>query len=378
MRKLETIACWGLLILATLMGVTSCATNQRIARSTGPDDFDQSKLDELLGQLVIEKTNLHSLLVERKGRLEVELYQNGWNTSMSDGGGVFSFWSEMGPDTIHDVRSTTKSVVALLAGTVLARHPEYSVHSKIRDFPELAQRTPEWGQRLELGHFLRMSSGLSWKEWGQSFLTSDETALGWVADPLKYALDRPLVSEPGTEFNYSGGSTFIAARMVELMEGRSIEEIARTDLFIPLGITEWRWGKGTNGSDLPHAGLGLRSRDMLKLGKLMLDKGRWKGQQVIPEAWVEEVTAPRHRVGTKMFDLDENGTNYGYFWWNGTIAWLGADVTWYSTVGNGGQKIFVVPQRSLVVVMTAGDYGSPDIQVWETNFLKRLLKTLRN
>jgi CubicO group peptidase (beta-lactamase class C family) len=218
-----------------------------------------------------------------------------------------------------------------------------------------------------------MSSGLAWKEWGRSMFTSDESRLVWKRDPVGFSLNRPLQSPSGTVFNYSGGSTFIVSRMLELIDGRSIAEIARMDLFDPLGITDWKWGKGWNGYYLPYAGIGLRSQDMLKIGELMLSRGYWQGRQIVPAPWVDEVTATLLKVQTNYFDIDDQGTMYGYFWWNGTVDWLGPHVRWYSTVGNGGQKIFVVPSLKLIVVMTAGEYGTPEIQTWQTGLLKKII-----
>jgi CubicO group peptidase (beta-lactamase class C family) len=364
------------IIVLLIVGISTLSTSPRLAVDSQPTGFQKDKLIAVANEATTTEKNLHSLIIERHGKIALELYRNGWNTSLSDGGGIFNLWSTIEPETIHDVRSTTKSIVALLAGIVLERHSEYSIHSQISDFPELAAKAPEWAQNLELWQFLSMSSGLSWKEWGYGMFASDETPLTWESDPLKYSLDRPLVTKPGTVFNYSGGSTFIASRMIELIDGRPIEEITQTDLFEPLGITNWKWGKGWNGYYLPNSGIGLRSQDMLKIGELMLAHGNWRGQQIVPANWVDEVTSPILKVQTNYFDLDDQGTAYGYFWWNGTISWLGEDIHWFSTVGNGGQKIFVAPKLELIVVMTAGDYGNPDIQIWETELLKKILASI--
>lgn len=164
--------------------------------------------------------------------------------------------------------------------------------------------------------------------------------------------------------------------MLELIDGRDIATIADRDLFTPLGITRWSWGKGTNGFFLPYVGLRMTPRDMLKLGNLMLQKGRWEGRAVVPAAWVDAVTAPRIPVPTKLFDLDGTGTQYGYTWWNGSTGDPDSGGRWYSTVGNGGQRIFVAPEKDLVVVMTAGEYGNSQIQAWETKLLRALLDAL--
>lgn len=356
--------------------ISTLSTSPRLTVASQPIGFQKDKLIAIANEAVTTKRNLHSLIIERDGKIALELYRNGWNTSLSDGDGILKWWSEIGPETVHDVRSTTKSILALLAGIVLERHPQYSLHSQISDFPELAIKAPKWAQNLELWQFLSMSSGLSWKEWGYGSLQSDETPLSWESDPLKYALERPLITKPGTVFNYSGGSTFVVSTMLELIDGHPIQEIAQHELFAPLGITRWQWGRGWNGHYLPHSGIGLRSQDMLKIGELMLARGNWRGQQIVPAHWIDQITAPILSVQTHYFDLSEQGTAYGYFWWNGTINGLDKEVRWFSTIGNGGQRIFVVPKLKLIVVMTAGDYGNPDIQIWETELLKKILSSI--
>ena len=102
-------------------------------------------------------------------------------------------------------------------------------------------------------------------------------------------------------------------------------------------------------------GLYLRPRDMLKLGLLYADSGRWRGRQILPASWVAASLAPQTEL--------EN-TGYGYFWWR---PWLsvatgaGDERVYFNAAqGNGGQKIYLVPQYDLVAVFTGGAYNGGD------------------
>lgn len=190
---------------------------------------------------------------------------------------------------------------------------------------------------------------------------------------MGHVLGREADGPPGTRFRYSGGNTQVAARMLELIDGRPLERIAQTDLWEPLGITTVAWGRRVDGEVLAFAGLGLTVGDLAKLGRLVAQRGVWEGRRVVSEAWVDRLVAPRVDTGTTLFDLDGAGTSYGLGWWTGTLTIAGRAHRWASTVGNGGQRVFLVPDLERVVVLTAGDYGDPSIQQWETNLLGRLM-----
>ena len=88
----------------------------------------------------------------------------------------------------------------------------------------------------------------------------------------------------------------------------------------------------------------------------MLGEGRWDGRQVVPGAWLRESVTPRAKV--------EPSVRYGYFWWLAASAFGDVPAPWIGAVGNGGQRLFVLPELDLVVVVTAGNYDRPD--EWRT------------
>ena len=101
-------------------------------------------------------------------------------------------------------------------------------------------------------------------------------------------------------------------------------------------------------------GLRIRPRDAAKIGQLVLNRGIWDGRQIVPAAWIAQSTAPRFQAvgyfGSLFF--------YGYQWWLGRTLSGDEEVPWIAAVGLGGQRIFVVPDLDLVVMMTSGLYTS--------------------
>ena len=329
--------------------------------STG---FDAAALCTALREVARGSANVHGALVERHGRLVAELYRDGLDRPIDEHYGVHLFASHVhfAANVLHDVRSISKSVISLLFGIARSdgRIPELGT-PVLTLFPELADlRSPE-RDRVTLEHLLTMSSGLAWDEWDAGPLTSDETRLFWKADPARFLFDRPFAAPPGTRFEYDGGGTATLAEILVRASGKPLDELAREQLFEPLGITHWVWARDLRDRPLAFAGLRLRPRDMVKLGRLVLDGGRWRGRQVVPEAWVAESLRSHISTGMPIPPGAPENVGYGYQWWTGRTAWKDRRVSWSAGFGNGGQRIFVVPELDLVVVATAGDYGMREI-----------------
>jgi CubicO group peptidase (beta-lactamase class C family) len=342
--------------------------------------FDAAALCAALEAVASGGLNVHAVLVERRGRLVAELYRTGPDRPIDvlyGLGNPFASDVRFAANVLHDVRSVSKSVVGLLFGVALHEGRIASLSSPaLAAFPELADlRTPE-RDAITLEHLLTMSSGLRWAEWDAGPLTSDETRLLWTADRLRFLFDRPLVAAPGTLFNYNGGGATALAELLTRASGKRLPELAREQLFEPLGITEWSWADDLRGRPIPYAGLRLRPRDMLKLGRLVRERGRWRDRQVVPEAWVAESLRSHVATGIEFAALAPDGAGYGYQWWTGRLPWHGRDVAWSAAFGNGGQRIFVVPGLELSIVTTAGDYGSVETAIAVNRLLAALVATV--
>jgi CubicO group peptidase (beta-lactamase class C family) len=293
--------------------------------------------------------NVHAVVVVRSGKLVYETYRTGEDQRWGTGLGLASHT----PQTLHDVRSVSKSVVSLLVGIALDRKLVASINTPVFSyFPELAAlRTPE-KDRIELRHLLAMTSGLAWDERRPySDPENSERRMTVAANPYRFALEPPVVNAPGEKWNYNGGNTQLLAGVLERSAGMWLTDFASEELFVPLGIKQFEWLKMWANGDVAAAyGLRLRPRDMAKLGQLVLDKGLWNGRRIVSEAWIRESMQPWADVAPPL--------RYGYQWWidEGEIA--GRKISWFSAQGLGGQRIYIVPALGLVVVITAGLYES--------------------
>lgn len=309
--------------------------------------------------------DLHSLLVWQRGQMLLEHYRSSRDRPV---GSWFSREVAFGPDVLHDLRSISKSVVGLLVGQAVGRG-QIDIDTPVLDhFPELADLKSGPQAAIRLSHLLHMSSGLAWSEDSTTYgkASNDETRLYFDGTPARYILDRPLAHEPGTVWNYNGGCTWLLGEVLKRRTGRALPDLARDDLFGPMGVTHWEWRGGAHGQPLAYAGVRLPPRALLNLGRLVMDGGLWEGRPLLPAAWAAAVQQPAMRVG--------NGPlQYGYQWWGGPVDQGGRPLTWTGGFGNGGQRLFVVPALQLVVVMNAGQYNSGSIGGHEMRLFRRIV-----
>jgi CubicO group peptidase (beta-lactamase class C family) len=341
--------------------------------------FDAEALCRVLRKVAAGTDNIHALVVERRGELVAELYRSGSDRPISVRYGFnnpFGAPTHFDAGSLHDTRSVSKSVVSLLYGIALAKGRAPAVDTPVLDVQPAV--SPPWAgsDRVTIGQLLSMSSGLDWAESGQGLWGSDEVRLFWKPDQDRFALERPMAARPGTAFNYNGGGTTVLANALSRRAGKPLAELAREDLFAPLGITQFEWTGDIHGRALPFAGLRLRPRDMLKLGRLVNARGMWQGRQVVPADWIAESLRPRISTGMKFLSLNGKPMAYGYQWWLGQVSWGGRELNWASALGNGGQRVFVVPELELSVVLTAGDYDEGPIHKAENQILQGLVAAL--
>ena len=290
--------------------------------------------------------NVHAVLVTRGGKLVFERYLGGTDEIYDRPIANATFDA----DTLHDMKSVSKSVASLVLGIAIDRGIIRSVDEPIFSFfPELSDlRTPE-KDGLRLSHALTMSMGLRWVEATPSTGNdnNDEARMNTAPDPCRYVLGLPSTAPPGQEFFYNTGALRLLSAIIRKATGRPLDEFARETLFGPLGITrlEWRRYKGDTDTG---GGLRLRPRDMAKIGQLVLAGGSWNGRQIVSKAWIDASMTPRLEATGRYF--------YGYLWWLGRSLHHGREVHWAAALGRGGQSIHIVPELDLVVAVTAGYY----------------------
>jgi CubicO group peptidase (beta-lactamase class C family) len=301
-----------------------------------------------------EYPNIHSVLVMHRGKLIYEQYYANKDEALGQDLGVVQHSSE----TLHDLRSVTKSVVSICLGIAIQQGKIKSVDERVMQFfPAYNELDTGMRSQLTIKHLLSMSSGMKWNEdLPYTDTLNSEIAMSASNDPIRFILSRPIIEKPGKSFGYNGGNTQLLAAILESTCGLPADQFASKYLFAPLGISQYFWYRIADNSTMPAAasGLRLRSRDMLKIGALLLNEGRFDGKQLLSQSWVDESLSSH-------IARDQDG-GYGYQFW--ILKTPGdKDVRPLPTaVGNGDQRIFIDRKSQLVVVVTSGNYNKWDVK----------------
>lgn len=308
----------------------------------------EARLDKLIADK--RAWNLHGVIVVRSGRLVLERYFAGHDWAVTRDLGQVAF----GPNTLHDLRSVTKSMVGLLYGIALEQGkvppPEAPLFASFPAYADLASGR----ERLTIHHVLSMTMGTDWDE--SSIPYSDprnsEIAMEMAADRYRYVLERRVVMEPGKRWSYSGGATALIGHIIAAGTGKPLPDFAREVLFDPLGIGPTEWFAGRDGIHSAASGLRMAPRDLARVGHLMIGGGIWQGRRIVPAAWIGKCV-------TTLVSCDEQ-RRFGYHWYVGDFAFGSRLERWWGCFGNGGQRLFVLPELELAIAITAGNYNAAD------------------
>jgi len=287
-----------------------------------------------------------SVLISRRGELIFEQY-------FDDGGAA----------ALRNTRSATKTVTGMLVGAAIDRRL-LRVDSPV--LPFFADRLPLLNpdprkSRITVEDFLTMSSLLECDD-ENSFSRGNEERMYLVEDWVKFTLDLPIKGFPdwtskpadspyGRAWSYCTAGAATLGPLLERATKQTVPDFARATLFQPLGIDSVKWQFQPLGYAMTGGGLELRSRDLLKLGELYLNGGKWQGKQVISQDWVRRSLAPHAHA--------REDTDFGYFWWLQTFHVSGQAIQTYGMYGTGGNKVYVLPDQGVVVVITTTNYRLP-------------------
>ena len=299
--------------------------------------LSESEIDSLLLQKMVEDISngnfgkIHSVLISRNGKLVFEKYFDGFFTN-----------------DLNSLQSCTKSIGSLLIGLAINKGYIKSVDEKILDFfPAYKVDVEKEWDDVELRHLLTMSVGLDWK---RDVL---DRVYGISDDAIETTFEQIFSHKPGQLFEYRSPQTDLLSGIIIKSSEMSVQDFAKEYLFDPLQITSFNWPNfKKNNYPLMSGSLALRSRDMLKIGQLVLDEGQWNNKQIVSKKWIEESTSFKIKTDQTL--------NYGYLWWLGESK-VKPGLKGVIAIGIGGQHIAIVPEMNLVVVTTANNMSKdPD------------------
>lgn len=302
--------------------------------------MNQEKIAEMEAIVAADYSNMAGMVIMKDGKAVYEKYFCGCTEA----------------DRIH-VFSVTKSILSILIGIALDKGYIHSVDQKVLEFyPEYTVKKGEKTiQNVTIKDMLTMTAPYKYKS---NPYTKYFTSMDWV----KFSLD--VLGGKGQigEFRYAPiVGPDILSGILERAAGQSVFEFAKEYLFAPLGITVEKtitfhskeeqmafykatdiscWVAGPTGVNTAGWGLTLSPMDMAKIGQLFLNGGMWNGNRIVSEKWVSDSTSEQSRW--KQRDLP-----YGYLWW------IDEQDNGYAAMGDGGNIIYVSPDKNMVVASTS-------------------------
>ncbi len=314
--------------------------------------------------------DLHGIVVARHGKLVLEKYYAGPDENWGQPLGTVNFAA----DTLHDMRSVSKSVVGLLYGMALERGLVPPLDAQLlASFPEHADLAKDPARAAwKLQHVLDMALGTAWNEnLPYSDATNSEIQMELAPDRIRFVLDRPIVAPAGTRWNYNGGCTALIGHLIANGTGQKLQTFARNALFTPLGIATYEWIEGRDGIASAASGLRLTPRDLARIGQLVLDHGMANGVQLVPASWITASQKPSLSTG--------DGLQYSRFWFVGDTPSLPNIAPWIAGFGNGGQRLWISPSTGITVASLSGAYNQMDswitpARIWREIVLANLVR----
>ena len=271
---------------------------------------------------------INSVLVWEKGEITAECYFNGFNA-----------------ESRHNIKSVVKSFLAAAIG-IAQDEGLLNIDDRISKYlPEFAEQRDLKHRLISIRHLLTMSSGIFWQG-GVYYHCPMMDAMQRSKNWIDYIADCQIQSQPGTLHNYKEFDVILLSAILGTVTGDAFDYI-NEKIFKPLEITNDRWIKSPDGvyyspalDEKLETVSAMKARDMLKLGQLFLQDGRWNGRQIISKEYIDLAVSP-----------SPQNKDYGFLWWLGE--------GWYGCRGFGGQSVTVFPSQSKIVVTQATATSRP-------------------
>lgn len=303
-----------------------------VISSLSAEHIDSLALDQVYRDVYADDNiwMMKSLLVFRNGKLVAENYLK----DDADRTDIDAIWS------------CTKQVNGIITGIAINQGYIESVEDPIGDYlTEQISRHPD-KSGITLENLLTMKSGLAFDNANQSDIFRQHK----TDNSIDYVLGLDLFHEPGSFFNYNDGDPQLVSGIVQEATGKTLDEYGKEVLFDPLGITNYRWERYSDGITLGAFGILTSPRELAKIAQCVLDSGRCNDQQIIPFDWWQEMLTAREPDA-------HNNVFFGYYWWS--IPSKGYYFMW----GHGGQFSFIIPVKRLLVVITSLTQVDDDVNL---------------
>lgn len=291
---------------------------------------------------------IDGIIVEKSGKIVVEEY-----------------FGEFNRNSIHDTRSAFKSITSLLAGIAIDKGL-IRLEDKVLDyFPDykIKDENDKKKALMTIKDLLEMKGGFDCEEF-YGIGTDCEDQMDSTKDWVEFAINVPMRDTPGLNWSYNSNQPMVMGAVISKASGLSIMDFAKKHLFDPLEISDYRWTTSPKGQATTAGSFYMKPVDMLKIGKLVKQDGKWNGKQIVSKKWIQESTDCKIDIDFSFLrnagtaDAKYESARYGFYWYRETLQYgnIKAEVLFAS--GNGGQYIMVLPGYDAVVIFTGSNYGN--------------------
>ena len=257
----------------------------------------------------------------------------------------------------HYQMSITKSYTAYAIGRAiqLGHLSMEDLHKPVVSFLDQIEpdQLAKGAEQITLHQAMQMSSGIRLAKNKIGEIIREPNLLkgqGQARAYLQFSQDLPDLPDSSLQpFKYQSSDTVLTMQVLEAVVPGTAEDFIRKQLLKPMGIVNYGWQEDLSGFPKSAAGSSLLSRDMIKMGLLTLNQGKWNGKQHLPKEFVKQATSPLVKTSPTNF--------YGYFWWYQDRQIKDKKYPCIQGRGAGGQFIFVFPTLELVAVATAHNQG---------------------
>ncbi len=322
-----------------LLLVAGCRTSGDLPRGKVSAEWTseaEAFCQDALSVQAPDKAQPLSIMVLKKGKVIFEDYCDGF-----------------APDSLLEVYSISKTILALAAGFAV-EEGLLSVDDKVTGFfpGRLPENVSDTLSSMTIRHLLTMTCGM---EETPKLLSafSGNASFSWLEE---FFASRQA-HMPGEEFYYNFFSPYVLAAIIEKETGMSVMDYIGPRLLDPLQITDMQWDTSHEGICVGGWGMRLCTEDLAKLGQFLLQRGKWKGRQLISSEWVDTMTSNLVKSQPKSAytanidpavladPANDHSQGYGYYVWQGK-----GDT--YRMEGLQGRFVFVSPARDIVLVVT--------------------------
>ena len=276
------------------------------------------------------------------------------------------YWDDYSNQSRSNSFSMSKSIVSLAIGCAIDDGFINDVDQPISDF--FPQFKGYGNKTLTLRHLLTMSAGVDFQE-SYSSIFSPTTQLYYGNDLDKITFGMRSIEEPGVNFIYQSGVTQLLANIIEKATGENLSSYVSRRIWTPINAEEdalWSLDR-EDGIEKAYCCFNSNARDFARIGQLIIDNGRWKGQQIVPEQYIIDATTPDNNLIYK--EHNEINHHYGYQFWS--LKKNGMIIPYMR--GILGQYVFAIPEKNAVVVRlgrsredryTKEQHYPADIDIW--------------